>query len=365
MALTNNSKQRYILLINIDKLPSHLQKLINTHNIPVRKLIIKDSSSYTEFRYLLENALLVLHKPSINIKLQLAIFSANIAGIPSLNINNKDAYKLLESHLEHIQTTKTIKFKTNTYTYNNELKIHYLTLGNKNNPKLVFFHGIGSVAITYLRLLEFLSKKYFVIAPDIPYFGKSDTPKKSITTKSKVFNFKDFAIVFESFIKDTIKNQKVTIAGHSFGGAVATSVAYYSRLPIKKLILFNPAGAKNNSTVQATLGNYIKVNIPNKFKNERQVISDVILNLLKLVNGIPSLKNTIKIINLTLKGIKDLKPHCITVPTTIFWAKNDEILPDSYKIRHAELFSCPYINIIPGYHNSLIKRPEILKPFDF
>lgn len=56
------------------------------------------------------------------------------------------------------------------------LNIAYREAGNPNNPKIVLLHGFPAASHQYRDLIQSLSDKFHVIAPDYPGFGLSDMP---------------------------------------------------------------------------------------------------------------------------------------------------------------------------------------------
>lgn len=67
-----------------------------------------------------------------------------------------------------------------TITYNkinvNGLNIFYREAGSKNAPVILLLHGYPTSSHMFRNLIPILSKKYHVIAPDLPGFGFSDAP---------------------------------------------------------------------------------------------------------------------------------------------------------------------------------------------
>lgn len=53
--------------------------------------------------------------------------------------------------------------------------LHYYVAGNAKNEALLLLHDIGQSAAQYLCVITALSKHYYVIAPDLPGHGYSDT----------------------------------------------------------------------------------------------------------------------------------------------------------------------------------------------
>src|SRR3990172_3390800 len=94
-----------------------------------------------------------------------------------------------------------------TYSSDNII-IRYYELGHGED--LLFFHGAGLSALSYKENLEFLSKSFHVIAPDIPGFGKSGMPPPN-------FDFSKSAAHFKKFISH-LRLKKYILVGYSFGG---------------------------------------------------------------------------------------------------------------------------------------------------
>lgn len=87
-------------------------------------------------------------------------------------------------------------------------KLRYFQIGFGN--AILFLHGSGINALTYKNSLNLLSKKYQIIAPDLPCFGKSTCPNNA----SEYFKILEKFIIFLNF-------EKIAIIGHSLGGLMA------------------------------------------------------------------------------------------------------------------------------------------------
>jgi 2-hydroxy-6-oxonona-2,4-dienedioate hydrolase len=60
-------------------------------------------------------------------------------------------------------------------------KIRYIEAGSNSKKVLVLVHGLGASAERWEHVIPELSKKYTVIAPDLPGFGYSDKPSLDYT----------------------------------------------------------------------------------------------------------------------------------------------------------------------------------------
>lgn len=77
------------------------------------------------------------------------------------------------------------------------LNIAYREAGNPKNPKLVLLHGFPASSHQYRDLIQSLSDKFYVIAPDYPGFGLSDMPDPA----KYHYSFDGLAEIVEHFLK--------------------------------------------------------------------------------------------------------------------------------------------------------------------
>ena len=115
-------------------------------------------------------------------------------------------------------------------TFNNKIfKINYEILNPSCGKDIVFLHGWGSNKDIMKQAFGKYLSDFRHIYIDMPGFGKS--------SNEYVLTTKDYAGIIKEFnTKFKIQNSKLTIAGHSFGGKVATL------LNPKNLVLLSSAG---------------------------------------------------------------------------------------------------------------------------
>ncbi|MDD2698032.1 MAG: alpha/beta hydrolase [Arcobacteraceae bacterium] len=113
---------------------------------------------------------------------------------------------------------------------NNDFEINYEILNPTNLEKtIVFLHGWGSNKEVMKSGFATILKDFRHIYIDMPGFGKS--PNEVVLTT------KDYSLIMKLFLESLgINTTNITIAGHSFGGKVATL------LSPKNLILLSTAG---------------------------------------------------------------------------------------------------------------------------
>lgn len=203
------------------------------------------------------------------------------------------------------------------------LNINYLEQGE--GELVVLLHGWGSNITLFNHTVSVLSKKYKVVAMDMPGFGESDEPKEPWC----VDDYVDFVLKFiESY-----SPKKVTLLGHSFGGRVIIKMCSRA-LPfeIDKIILVDSAGVKPKKTFKQK----VKQNIYKATKNiysssaVQKMFPDALENLRKK-NGSadynaasPMMRQTL--VKVVEEDLTELMPN-VKAPTLLIWGTLDDATP--------------------------------------
>jgi len=127
----------------------------------------------------------------------------------------------------------------------NGIKTSYLDLGE---GEFVFMlHGWGSKKELFDNIIEPVSQKYRVIAPDFPGMGETNEPPEVWDVDAFVKWTLEFISIFNP--------KKVILLGHSFGGRVVIKIAAMENLPfeIDKIILTGSAGIMPKRTLSYKL----------------------------------------------------------------------------------------------------------------
>ena len=103
-----------------------------------------------------------------------------------------------------------------TYITINPFRINFIDQGQ--GLPLIFIHGFGASNYCWRKNLDFISKYYRVLAPDLPGFGYSSKP---LDADYSVEAYADFIIRF----MEKLKIKKAVLVGHSLGGGIALSAA--------------------------------------------------------------------------------------------------------------------------------------------
>src|SRR3989475_8219004 len=122
--------------------------------------------------------------------------------------------------------------------------IHYWDVGS--GPVVVLVHGLGSRKEDWLPVLEPLSQKYRLLAPDQIGFGKSEKPLLDYSVQTYV----DF---LNEFLRQ-LKVEKASLVGESLGGWIAALYAAEigggaHLIPVEKLALVDAAGLKQDTPI--------------------------------------------------------------------------------------------------------------------
>jgi pimeloyl-ACP methyl ester carboxylesterase len=121
-------------------------------------------------------------------------------------------------------------------------EVQYLTLhGHRRafvkvgqGPVLLLLHGLGCDHTTCEPVFDALAKRYTVIAPDLLGHGQSAKPRADYSVGGYANAMRDLITV--------LGIDKVTVAGHSFGGGIAMQFAYQFPERTERLILVASGG---------------------------------------------------------------------------------------------------------------------------
>ena len=235
------------------------------------------------------------------------------------------------------------------------LKTEYTEQGE--GEVMLMLHGWGSRASLFEGLIGLCSKKYRVIAPDMPGFGGTEEPKEPWDVEK----YADFIL---EFLKPYAP-KSVILLGHSFGGRVILKLTE-RELPfeIKKIILIDSAGIKpkKSSKQKLSLACYkvgkavlslkpVKAAFPDALEKLRRKRGSADYN-----SASPIMRQTlVKVVNEDLK--RDL-PN-VKAPTLLIWGTADTATP----LKDAELMEklipdAGLVKVEGAGHYSFLQAPE-------
>lgn len=109
--------------------------------------------------------------------------------------------------------------------------IFYRESGPSDAPTLLLLHGFPSSSHQFRNLIPLLSKKYHILAPDIPGFGFTTVPE---SLKYK-YTFDALTTSIESFLRE-LKVQKYSIYLFNYGGPIGLRLAIRQPDAIQSII---------------------------------------------------------------------------------------------------------------------------------
>lgn len=204
------------------------------------------------------------------------------------------------------------------------IRINYEQKGS--GDLIVLLHGWGSNIKLFSNLIDLLSKKYTVVAMDMPGFGESQEPPAAWC----VDDYVDFVI---KFLADYDAKQ-VMLLGHSFGGRVIIKLNSRKDLPftVSKVILVDSAGIlppKSNKkswrTRKYKMGKaFLSTKIMRKIAPDALEKLRVKYGSADYVAASPLMRQVlVKVVN---EDLEPLLPN-IKCPTLLIWGVNDTATP--------------------------------------
>lgn len=115
-----------------------------------------------------------------------------------------------------------------------DLSIHYYRGGPADGETILMIHGFGADKDNWVRFAKYFTKRYNVIALDLPGFGDSSKPDASYDVGTQ-------AERVSAFVK-ALDVGKVHVVGNSMGGQIAALLASRHPEQVLSLALFDNAG---------------------------------------------------------------------------------------------------------------------------
>ena len=233
----------------------------------------------------------------------------------------------------------------------NGLQVHYKITGSADKPAILILHGWGSSSDSWVKIQEMLAaRKYLVIIPDLPGFGKTPAPQS-------IWGVEEYTDFIRRFTQ-TLGLEGFILLGHSFGGQTAAHFTVQYPETVEKLILFAPAIVRRKAGFKEYILRYFAkffgfflYLIP--FEDLRNNIRNAFYMFIRRrdyarTQGI--MKDIFK--KVITQDATALCPQ-IKVPTLIIWGDKDVATPiqDAYTIK--ERIAGSSLTVIPGQGHNL------------
>lgn len=161
------------------------------------------------------------------------VFSSNATAAFELSPQVIEAQRTLHSHILKERLSAGLVSKSLQI---NDITWHYNEGGRSDKPTILLLHGLTGNRDHWNRVAQFLTPHYHVIIPDLPGNGETKVSEKfdvsvpNVTSQLRLFSEK------------LQIQEDLNVAGHSFGGSIATMYASQYPFDTKSLFLLNSAG---------------------------------------------------------------------------------------------------------------------------
>lgn len=128
------------------------------------------------------------------------------------------------------------------------LASHAMVAGNPKNPALILLHGAGPgahAASNWRHCFADLAEHFYVVAPDMIGFGKSEIPEP---LPPHSMTWMGLRVEQTLGLMDHLGIKKAHIVGNSMGGAVTLHLLIEAPERFEKVMLMGPAGAPMTKT---------------------------------------------------------------------------------------------------------------------
>lgn len=211
--------------------------------------------------------------------------------------------------------------------------IHYLHREGKF--PLIFIHGIGGNARTWIKSSNFIPDDFELYLVDLLGHGKSDSPPVEYTVDLN-----------SRIIREFIENlgiKRYGLVGNSYGGWVVLRYSIKFEEPEYIVLedsagLNKPVGLHNSEIVNSFIDSLVSAG------NKRYVMENMIKN---------NVKEDFRINERDLSNLGS--------KTLIIWGRLDNVIPLEYGLRFKDLIRCSRIFIFEDAGHI----PHMEKPFDF
>ncbi|UKB81145.1 alpha/beta fold hydrolase [Chryseobacterium sp. MEBOG07] len=135
-------------------------------------------------------------------------------GILTINMTMAQSHQklnnyIMENHPIHYRNIKV-----------NDLNLFYREAGPVDAPTILLLHGYPTSSHMFRNLIPILSKKYHVIAPDLPGFGYSDAPDHTQFS----YTFDNLAETVQTFV-DKLEMKRFAVYIFDYGAPVGLRLA--------------------------------------------------------------------------------------------------------------------------------------------
>ena len=148
------------------------------------------------------------------------------------------AFYSLTSSVDDADAAAEKSVTSNPTSYNtievNGVDIFYREAGDPSNPAILLLHGYPTSSHMFRNLIPSLAKKYYVLAPDYPGYGRSEQPAMA----DFKYTFYNMSRIIEGFL-EAKKVNKYSIYLMDYGAPIGFRVAAKHPERVESLIIQN------------------------------------------------------------------------------------------------------------------------------
>ena len=123
---------------------------------------------------------------------------------------------------------------TSQYFENGDIRLHYMSGGDRHAPLMVFLHGFPEFWIAWEPVFSAFAQDYHLVAPDQRGFNLSSKPSSAAD-----YDTKHMVADLLALIDNLSPNQPIILCGHDWGASVAYAFAMRHGVRVEKLIIAN------------------------------------------------------------------------------------------------------------------------------
>lgn len=253
----------------------------------------------------------------------------------------------LFSGIDNRWTRKEIEF--------NGFSLSYLEGGCSSGKTILFLHGWGVSTEPYQDCLNALARRYKVIAPDLPGFGRSPC---SVSLSS----YQTYANCIFQLVQ-RLSLECFHLMGHSFGGGVALALAATIPQQVESAIAINSTGIPLIS-----LPDIIKRRFAEFPQQLAQLRWQVFSKIMQVYGHNLIFRSQHLIEGAKIALNEDIRPWLsdISCPCLILWGEKDYFTPISIGYGLVEAIPNSRLQVVPAaYHEWCMMQPETIADISF
>jgi len=241
------------------------------------------------------------------------------------------------------------------------LVINYQRSGS--GKSVILLHGWGDNLHTFVSLNKELTKRFDIVAIDLPGFGGSETPKE-------IWGLDNYAELLADFIAKLELKDLYAVIGHSNGGALAIRATATKKIYPSKLVLLASSGIRNTKKTKRNLtalvvkgGKIVTLWLPKSTKKalRRSVYGSIGSDLLVM----PGLEETFKRI---VREDVQIDAEKLKLPVLLIFADRDPSVPLKDGRRYHELISNSKLEVLSSddhfiHHDRAESVNELIEDF--